>query len=187
MGDPVDSQLVIRVVEKLAEPPSYAPEGAAGSILTAAAASFGIRPSHDELTQPTGFDPEAAALFEAIVESAYLVAMAGGTFDGLERQAFRQVVLTACGGAVLEPQVDELLGDLAARLVGQGLDQRIAAVAGAVRRGVHAHEVLRISVLIARVSGGVRAPEREVLDRLARGFDVSPEAVARTLDAAERA
>jgi tellurite resistance protein len=50
------------------------------------------------LTQPTGFDPEAARLFEAIVESAYLVATADGHFDSAEQVAFQQVVLAGCGG-----------------------------------------------------------------------------------------
>src|SRR5690242_2629680 len=69
------------------------------SILMLAAASYGARPS-DEATVPTGFDPAAAALFEVIVEGAYLVASADGVFDDDERALFERVVTAACGGTV---------------------------------------------------------------------------------------
>jgi len=39
---------------------------------------------------------------EAIVEAAYLVATADGVLDDTEREAFVQVVIEACGGAVDE-------------------------------------------------------------------------------------
>src|SRR5271165_2110300 len=62
------------------------------SILSLAAASYGARPSEDA-TVPTGFDPLAVALFESIVEGAYLVATADGVFDAEERRVFERVVL----------------------------------------------------------------------------------------------
>ena len=52
------------------------------------------RPS-DEATVPTGFDPVAVALFEAIVEGAFLVAFADGVFDDEERKTFERVVAPA--------------------------------------------------------------------------------------------
>src|SRR5690606_13128494 len=61
------------------------------SILTLAAASYGSRPE-DESTIPTGFDPFAAALFECIVEGAYLVATADGVFDDEEKRTFERIV-----------------------------------------------------------------------------------------------
>ena len=76
-----DSSLLGRVADKLSQAPSYAEAGVKASILTVAAASYGSRSQDDEVTQPTGFDPEAAALFEAVVEGAYLVAHADHDFD----------------------------------------------------------------------------------------------------------
>ena len=66
----MDSSLITKVVRSLSLPPAYAETGVRGSILTAAATSYGFRADLDELTQPTGFDPVAAQLFEALVERA---------------------------------------------------------------------------------------------------------------------
>ena len=71
-----DTSLLGRVATQLSRAPSYAEAGVKASILTVAAASYGSRSQDDEVTQPTGFDPEAAALFEAVVEGAFLVAHA---------------------------------------------------------------------------------------------------------------
>ena len=81
-----DSSLIGKVAQTLSRPPSYAERGVKDSILVASAASYGSH-SEDDLTQPTGFDPEAARLFEAIVESAYLVANADGEFDKTEQES----------------------------------------------------------------------------------------------------
>jgi hypothetical protein len=60
-------QLLARVARAKSGPaPSGDPEVTI-SILSLAAASYGARPA-DEATIPTGFDPLAVALFEAIVE-----------------------------------------------------------------------------------------------------------------------
>src|ERR1700742_300846 len=85
--------------------------GRRSSILTLAAASYGSRPSGDA-TVPTGFDPLAVALFEAIVEGAYLVANADGVFDAEERRVFERVVVAACGGAGAATQIAALVSDL---------------------------------------------------------------------------
>src|SRR5262245_47875792 len=85
------------------------------SILTLAAASWGARPTK-ETTTPTGFDPFAAALFESIVEGAYLVATADGVFDDEERRTFERIVTAACGGAVPQSHIMNLVADLADQL-----------------------------------------------------------------------
>ncbi len=162
-----DSSLLTKVVRHLSTPPAYAESGVRGSILTAAATSYGFRADMDELTQPTGFDPEAAQLFEALVESAFLVANADGLFDDKEQKAFQHVVLAACGGFVLERQVRALLSDLSDLLAEDGIDKRIDVVARAVTKPEHAREVLRVAALLAEVSGGVSEVEREVMAKLA--------------------
>lgn len=146
------------------------------SILTLAAASFGGRPM-EEATHPTGFDPFAAALFECIVEGAYLVASADGVFDEEERSVFERVVTAACGDKVSSSLVAGLVSDLAEQLAEDGLDRRIVRLAASVLRKEQAREVLRIAALMASASEDVSATERDVLERLARAFGLEPNAV----------
>jgi tellurite resistance protein len=182
----VDDSLLSRVARELSQPPTYAEEGVKGSILTAAAASYGWRPAHRDETLPTGFNPEAAALFEAVVEGAFLVANADGDFDAAERGAFKHVVLTACAGAVAERQMEALLSDLADQLAEDGLDKRVKMVARAIARIEHAREVLRIGALLAHVSGGVSDVERAVLLRLAGELGLDAVAVEAAIEEVAR-
>jgi tellurite resistance protein len=137
------------------------------SILSLAAASYGSRPSGDA-TVPTGFDPVAVALFEAIVEGAYVVASADGDFDAAERRAFERVVLTACGATVPAQHIVSLVNELADRLREDGIDVRIASIARAATKKDHAREILRIAALLALTSDDVSPIERDVLRQLAR-------------------
>jgi tellurite resistance protein len=179
--------LLGRVAEKLSEPPSYAEPGQKGSILAVAAASFGSKPTTDDVTQPTGFDPEAAALFEAVVESAYLVANADGEFDDTERSTFERVVVTACEGMVAEQQIHALIEDLRDLLAEDGIDKRVSMVARSINKPEHQQEVLRVAALLAQVSGGVSQIERDVLDKLCGAFSLPEQALKRALAEAERA
>jgi tellurite resistance protein len=159
-------QLLARVARAKSGPaPSGDPEVTI-SILSLAAASYGARPA-DEATVPTGFDPLAVALFEAIVEGAYLVASADGVFDIEERKAFEKVVTTACGGVVVAKQISGLVDDLADQLEEDGIDERIGAVAAQVHKKEHALEVLRIAALLAHSSEDVSPVERSTLHKLA--------------------
>jgi tellurite resistance protein len=144
-----------------------------GSILCLAAASYGSRPSGDA-TVPTGFDPLAVALFEAIVEGAYVVANADGVFDEDERRTFEKVVVTACGGTVGPQQIAALVNDLGDQLEEDGVDRRVEMIGRAVTRKDHAREILRIAALLAYVSDDVSPVEREVLGKLARQFGIEP-------------
>jgi len=144
-----------------------------GSILSLAAASYGAQPDA-ESTVPTGFDPAAVALFEAIVEAAYLVAAADGVVDEEERRTFERVVTAACGGTVAPKHVSALVSDLRDQLHEDGLDRRIAAVGHQVTKRTHAHEVLRIAALLARASENVSDDERSVLERIATACGLMP-------------
>jgi tellurite resistance protein len=175
-----DSNLIGKVAEQLSRPPAYAERGVKDSILVASAASYGSH-SGDDLTQPTGFDPEAARLFEAIVESAYLVANADGEFDKTEQDAFEHVVLAACEGRVAERQIGALLDDLHDQLAEDGVDKRIQMVARSIARPDHAQEVLRVAALLAHVSGGVSEVERSVIDRLAQAMGLAENASSSAL------
>ncbi|WP_394828750.1 TerB family tellurite resistance protein [Pendulispora albinea] len=147
--------------------------GATGSILTLAAASYGAKPA-DDATVPTGFDPVAVALFESIVEGAYLVASADGVVDDEERRTLERVVTAACGGAVAPKHVAELIHELQAWLQEEGLERRIAAVATQITRKSHAREVLRIAALLGQASHAVSDVERDVLLRLAKACGLHP-------------
>jgi tellurite resistance protein len=147
--------------------------GKTGSILSLAAASYGSRPSGDA-TVPTGFDPVAIALFEAIVEGAYVVANADGVFDEDERRTFEQVVVAACGGTVAPSQIAALVHDLGDQLEEDGADRRIEMIGRAVTKREHAKEVLRIAALLAHASEDVSAVERAVLTKLANRFGIDP-------------
>jgi tellurite resistance protein len=159
------------------------------SILSMAAASYGSRPSGDA-TVPTGFDPRAIALFEAIVEGAYVVANADGVFDAVERYAFERVVVAACGGAIVPQQIETLVSELEERLRQDGIDQRILTIARTVTKKEHAREILRIAALLAQASEDVSTVERGVLVKLAAScgleegeVDVALANVARLLSA----
>lgn len=183
-----DSSLIGKVARQLSQAPARpAAEGARASLLSVASSSFGWTTDNDELTQPTGFDPEAARLFEAVVEGAFLVANADGDFDETERATFQHLVVRACGGKVAEQQVSALLSDLHDQLDEDGMSKRIQAVGQTISREDHAREVLRVSSLLAQVSGGVSVVERDVLDKLAAEFKLSGAAVEQAIEEAAHA
>jgi tellurite resistance protein len=166
-----------KIARRVAEPDTGAPVGVSESILTLAAGSYGFQPGGDDNTMPTGFDPQAAALFESIVEAAYLVATADGVFDEAEQTAFRTVVLDACRGLVNIEAFDALLADLADQLEEDGLAKRIEMVAKNINRPEQQREVLRIASFLAFASGGVSEVERSVLHRLSQAFHLEEEIV----------
>jgi tellurite resistance protein len=183
----VDHSLLRKVASKLREAPSYSDKDMTSSILKLAASSYGFRPVGEEITVPTGFDPNAAALFEAMVESAYLVASADGEFDAAERATFEHLVIAACEGAVAERQVHALLADLEEQLAEDGADKRIEMVARTVTKPEHAREILRVAALLAQVSGGVSDDERRVLEKLARATELDRTSVDGALREVARA
>lgn len=176
-----NTALITRLARRLSNAPRGDEPGTQGSILSVAAGSYGYGDEVEELTQPTGFDPEAARLFEALVESAYLVASADGECDPAEESVIERVVLAACAGRVGERQVRRLVADLREQLAEDGIDKRIEMVGRTVQKPEHAHEVLRVAALLASVSGGVSAVERDVLGRLAKRLGVGRSGLDRAL------
>lgn len=147
----------------------------------ASAFSSGEQVLEEDITRPTGFNPFAAALFEAVLESAYLVANADGHFDATERNAFVHVVLEACDGQVSTAQMDALLADLAQQLNEDGVDKRIEMVGRTITRPEHGEEVLRIAGLLAHASAGMSDVERAMLEKLAARFGLDDSALDRVL------
>jgi tellurite resistance protein len=182
-----ERSLLERVALGMSHPGASAPSGVTTSILAQSASSYGAQPIADEATVPTGFDPVAAALFEAVVEAAFLVANSDGEFDADERAVFQAVVLNACDSLVRGDKLDALLEDLTNLLEEDGLEKRTRMVARTVTRPDQQHEVLRLAALMAHASGGIAESERHVLSVLAQGFALEPTAVDAALDAAEQA
>jgi len=180
-----DKGLLDRVARGIARPGGSAPSNVTTSILAQAATSYGARPVVDEATVPTGFDPQAAALFEATVEAAFLVANSDGVFDDEERAAFQSVVAEACNYLVQEEALEALLADLSEQLAEDGIEKRARMVARTITKAEHQLEVLRIAALMAHISGGVSSHERKVLEHLARGFDLDNTAVENAMREAE--
>jgi tellurite resistance protein len=156
------------------------------SILTLAAQSYGAK-VNDDATVPTGFDPNAARLFEAIVEGAYLVASADGVIDASERETFEKVVAAASGGIVTTEQVTALVADLTDELAEDGLDARVRAVADRAPKKPQGEEILRIAALLAQASENVSAVEREVLVKLATACNLTAADVDVALDDVRKA
>lgn len=180
--------LLGRVVASIASPTDPTASGnAQKSILSQAASAYARKPQGAEQTIPTGFDPRAASLFEAVVEAAFLVANADGVFDDTERQTFERVVAEACQNTVQLGDVSSLVSDLLDQLKEDGVAARIKMVSGIVDSPDHALEVLRIAALMAHISGGVDATEREVMDQLAVSFGLEAAAVESALQQAQAA
>jgi tellurite resistance protein len=178
----MDTDERINLLARVARSPGAAKSSAGPtSILTMAAASYGAKIT-DDSTVPTGFDPGAARLFEAIVEGAYLVASADGVIDESERQTFEKVVAAASGGVVTEAQVNALVGDLADQLAEDGLDARLRAIAERATKRPQGEEVLRIAALLAQVSESVSDVERAVLLKLAEACNLTPTDVDAAMD-----
>src|SRR5688572_26917295 len=182
-----DKGLLDRVARGISRPGGSAPTNVTTSILAQAATSYGARPVVDEATVPTGFDPAAAALFEAVVEAAFLVANSDGVFDDEERAAFQSVVSNACNNVVQVSQLSALLADLSEQLSEDGVEKRTRMVARTITRRDHQQEVLRIAALMAHISGGVADSERSVLDQLAKGYDLEAGSVDQALGHAKTA
>jgi tellurite resistance protein len=177
----------INLLARVARSPGVAKASTGStSILTLAAQSYGAK-VNDDATVPTGFDPNAARLFEAIVEGAYLVASADGVIDVSERETFEKVVAAASGGIVTTEQVTALVADLTDELAEDGLDARVRAVADRAPKKPQGEEVLRIAALLAQASDNVSAVEREVLLKLAAACNLTAADVDVALDDVRKA
>ena len=177
----VDSTLLDKVLRTLRAPHTDEPQRSAGELLTASAAAYGARPSDEEHTAPTGFDPMAAVLFESIVESAFLVANADNEFDDQERAVLVAVVEAGSAGSVTGRQVEALLADLAEQLEEDGAEARIAWVARMVRKPEQKADVLRIAAVLAHASAGVSEVERDTLLKLGHAMGIEGAAVDQAL------
>jgi tellurite resistance protein len=180
--------LLERVARNMGRAPQSGPTSdpksgptSASSLLAQVATAYSAQPVIDEALDVAGFDPAAAALFEAVIEAAFLVANADGVFDAEERGAFQAVVATACDNVVQMRRLEALTADFAEQLAEDGAEKRARMIARAIADRRQQLEVIRIAGLMAQASGGVSDEERRVLDLLAQGFELDPGAVDEAL------
>lgn len=183
----VDTTLVDKVLRTLRAPHFAEPERPLGELLSASGAAYGARPSDNDRTSPSGFDPLAAALFEAVVEAVFLVAMADGEFDERERGVLVSVVQAATSSAVSERKVEALLADLQQQLLEDGVEARVAWVAKMVRKPEQKADVLHIAAILAHASAGVSDVERDLLLQLGHAMGIEATAVDSALASAASA
>lgn len=180
---PVPDSILSQLARCLQVSPPDAEAGTRGSIFGITASAYSFRARHDELelTQPTGFDPQAVRLFEALIEGAYLVLCADGPCSEAEHKALVQVVLKACTGVLSDALVRALLDDARRRLEEDGLERRLEIVAWAAEKPEQAREIVRVAALLAGVSGSVSASRRTLLHRLAARLSVDDLTLTRAL------
>ncbi len=183
----VGEGLLSRVVASIAAGGSDSGTASQKSILSQAATSYARRPQGAEQTIPTGFDPVAASLFEAVVEASFLVANADGEFDEKERQTFEQVVAEACQNTVQRAELSALVSDLQDQLQEDGMAARVTMVSNVIRNDEHALEVLRIAALMAYISGGVDDTERAVMVKLSGELGLPDGTVEQAIEQAKSA
>jgi tellurite resistance protein len=175
-------EVTVRVerIERLANV-TLGGEGGAGrrSLIALAAAAYASQPSVDSTT-PTGFDPFAVTLFEAIVEAAFLVATADGVFDDDEREVFARIVAASAENALPRSDLNGLVEELADHLAIQGLERRVARIAESVRRPEQKVALLRVAILVALANDTISEPEEAIIERLCSALEV-PVAEARQL------
>jgi tellurite resistance protein len=179
-----DPSFLQKIVDALSQPPPSMPSS--NPLLRSSASSY-AKLSDDDLTPPTGISFDSAALFEAAVEAAFLVANADRDFDDDERSAFESVVLLACGLTGIERRIQHLLTELGNHLESEGMEGRIAAVARQIKRPENADEVLRIAALLAQVSNGIGEEEQQVLSQLGEAMNLSNEQIAAAIAHAQTA
>lgn len=183
----VGEGLLSRVVASIAAGSGDSGTASQKSILSQAASSYARKPQGAEQTIPTGFDPVAASLFEAVVEASFLVANADGEFDETERQTFEQVVAEACQNTVQRSELSALVSDLQDQLQEDGMEARVDMVSNVIRNDEHALEVLRIAALMAYISGGVDDTERAVMVKLSGQLGLPDDTVDQAIEQAKTA
>ncbi len=140
-------------------------------MIALAAAAYASQPSVDSTT-PTGFDPFAVTLFEAIVEAAFLVATADGVFDSGEREVFSRIVAASAENALPRSDLNGLIEELAEHLAIDGVDRRVARIAQSVRRPEQKIALLRVAILVALANDTISETEEALIARLCNALEV---------------
>ena len=161
-----------------------------------AAMHYCHRPLVEEASAPmmfgTTYEPAWAALFEAMLELAFLVLGAKGPLTTEAKDAFLSAVVGAFDPwgretFLLTPhQVDALLADMEEQRADDGAEKRVRMVVRTVTHANHQSEALRIAAMMAHLLGPASALSREALESFARGFGLDRAAADEALREAER-
>jgi len=167
----------------------------AESIRPSASAEGDLQREPTLLTAAVAYSPslgqedsaEAPLLFEAMIESAFLVANADGHFDADERQMFVSLVREISHGRVSDHQIRALIEDLSRQLGEDGHERRLRMIGRTIRADADRMETLRVAALLAHASAGLSQVEHEVLTQLAQHLELTPDSVVAAVRAAEEA
>ena len=108
----------------------------------------------------------------ALVEAAYLVAAADGTFSSAETETLAKRFAEATGGAFGEDYLRTLVDAAAERQQAEGADARIRDLGAAIDGPDLRRAAIFLASGIAWLDRGVGAKEGLVLQGLARAFDM---------------
>ncbi len=173
-------ELLLRLAESVR--PSGHAEGEPECEPALLAAAMGYAP---RLGQENSAD--APLLFEAIIESAFLVANADGHFDADERHMFGRLVREVSLGRVNDQQIRALIEDLSRQLAEDGRERRLRMIGRTIRADADRGETLRVAALLAHASAGLSQVEHEVLVQLAAHLELPDGSVEAAVRAAEDA
>lgn len=172
------AQIALRVARELRE-------AANGSAFVQAARAYAHRAilaDESSALDDGGFVASAAALFEAMMEMAFLTVAAEGQLGDHARAVFRSVL----DEVVPDEQVEALLADLEEQLAEDGLEKRVRMVCRTITSADHQREGLFLAAFVAHLFGPPSAQRHQVLERLALGFRLDGNAVDEVIRKAEQ-
>jgi tellurite resistance protein len=110
---------------------------------------------------------EQNELLAAAVEAGCLAAFGDLEVDEGERRAIIDAAGALSSGAVVEWEADSLVDDCVKRIADEGIEARVAAVGGTLKRLGHPGTGIVFAVFVAGATGGVDRLEHGVLEGIA--------------------
>ena len=122
----------------------------------------------------------------ALVEGAYLVAVADGRLSGEEMRTLATTMNTVTGEVLPPGEFSDMMDAFGAALEKEGLPKRLATLGRTVPDEEARREVLGFAALISACDKEVVAAERERLLQIGAAFGLTENAVADVLDTIKR-
>jgi tellurite resistance protein len=119
----------------------------------------------------------------ALVEGAYLVAVADGRLAGQEVRTLAQTITYVMGEGLPAGELADMLDSFAEALARDGLEKRLRVLAKTVPDAEARREVLGFAALICACDDDVVAQERERLVEIGTAFRFTPDEVSELLEA----
>lgn len=115
---------------------------------------------------------EVSVELEALIEAAYLVAVADGRVSEAERRRLVERVGEVTGGRFSAHHIEGMLDQAAERVMGDGAPARAEAIAEVLTDPDLRRAALLVACAVAWLDGGVGQREGLALQALARAFDI---------------